>query len=74
VAGREVTVAEPWPTPAGNVVDLMSALKASLERGSAASGQGRTRGHAAARRPPKRAPARPPGGAHPRAHRKAAHS
>ncbi len=74
VEGREVTVAEPRPTAGGNVVDLMSALKASLERGSTASGQGRGPGRAATRRPPKRAPARPPGGAHPRAHRKAAHS
>ena len=74
VEGREVTVAEPRAEPGGNVVDLMSALKASLERGSgAASKPGpRQRAAAAARRPPQRAPAgaRP----HPRAHRKTAHS
>jgi DNA end-binding protein Ku len=74
VEGREVTVAEPRPTPGGNVVDLMSALKASLERGSTASGQGRPAARAAARRPPKRAPARAAAATHPRAHRKTAHS
>lgn len=73
VEGREVTVAEPRPTPGGNVVDLMSALKASLERGTAASGQRRPAARASARRPSKRAPARA-AAAHPRAHRKTAHS
>jgi DNA end-binding protein Ku len=75
VEGKEVTVSEPRPAPGGNVVDLMSALKASLEKGSAASGQrpeGRERG--AARRPPKRARDRPPGRTHARGHGKAAHS
>src|SRR6185312_3762153 len=76
VEGKEVTVAETRPPPGGNVVDLMSALKASLERGSSAPGQKRTRERAttAARRPPRRAPERAPGRAHPRAHRKSAHS
>jgi DNA end-binding protein Ku len=74
VEGKEVTVAEPRPTPAGNVVDLMSALKASLERGSPAAAQTRTRERAATRRPPRRAPERAPGRAQPRSHRKSAHS
>lgn len=74
VEGRQVTVAEPRETAGGNVVDLMSALKASLERGSGASGQARPKERAAARRPPQRAPARVPGRGHPRSHRKAAHS
>lgn len=75
VEGREVTVAEPRPEPGGNVVDLMSALKASLERGSEASGRrsdGRER--PPARRAPKRASARAPARAHARGHGKAAHS
>ena len=74
VEGKEVTVSEPRPTATGNVVDLMSALKASLERGSAPSGQTPTRARAASRRPPRRAPERAPGRAHPRPHRKSAHS
>ncbi|HXS20106.1 MAG TPA: Ku protein [Steroidobacteraceae bacterium] len=74
VEGRDVTVAEPRAEPGGNVVDLMSALKASLERGSGAPGQSAARQRAAARRPPQRAPARVPGRPHPRAHRKTAHS
>ena len=74
VEGKEVTVAVPGPAaPAGNVVDLMSALKASLERGSRASGPARAAG-SAARRPPRRAPAKAADRAHPRAHRKASHS
>src|SRR6185312_13629389 len=72
VEGQEVTVAEPRPTPAGNVVDLMSALKASLDRSSSPSGQTRTRERATTRRPPRRAPERAPGRAHPRPHRKSA--
>jgi DNA end-binding protein Ku len=60
VEGKQVRVAEPGPAPGTNVVDLMSALKASLERGS--------------RRPPRRAPARAADRAQPRARRKAAHS
>ena len=75
VEGRQVTVAEPRTAPGGNVVDLMSALKASLERGSTASGQrsdGRER--ATARRPPKRAHARAPSRARAKGHGKAAHS
>jgi DNA end-binding protein Ku len=75
VEGREVTVAEPREATGGNVVDLMSALRASLDRGSRESGQrpgGRER--AAARRPPKRAHARAPARAHGRGHGKAAHS
>lgn len=61
VQGKEVTVAEPSPERGGNVVDLMSALKASLERGGT-------------RRPPQRAPQRrsSSGRARPRAHRKSA--
>ena len=74
VEGREVTVAEPRPAPGGNVVDLMSALKASLERGSSASGPDRSRGRASTRRPPKRAPEAHPARAQPRAHRRAARS
>jgi DNA end-binding protein Ku len=74
VAGREVTVAEPRPAPAGNVVDLMSALKASLERASAPSGQAAARARSGTRRPPRRAaeprPARGPA----RARRKAGQS
>lgn len=75
VEGREVTVSEPRPEPGGNVVDLMSALKASLERGSEASGRrsdGRER--VSSRRAPKRASARAPARAHARGHGKAAHS
>lgn len=74
VEGKEVTVAETRPSSGGNVVDLMSALKASLERGSSASGQKRTPERATSRRPPRRAPERAPGRAHPRSHRKSAHS
>jgi DNA end-binding protein Ku len=74
VQGREVTVAEPRPAPGGNVVDLMSALKASLERRPAATAQPPERGRASTRRPPKRAPGTRPSRARPRAHRKAAHS
>jgi DNA end-binding protein Ku len=74
VAGREVAVAEPRPAPAGNVVDLMSALKASLERASAPSGQAAARARSGTRRPPRRVaeprPARGPA----RARRKAAQS
>lgn len=74
VQGERVTVAEPRPASGGNVVDLMSALKASIERGSGGSAQGRPRARAATRRPPKRAPATRPAGAHPRGHRRSAHS
>ena len=74
VEGREVTVAEPRPAPGGNIVDLMSALKASLERSATASGRGISPGRASTRRAPKRAPETRPGRPHPRAHRKAAHS
>jgi len=74
VAGKEVTVAEPGPAPAGNVVDLMSALKASLERGSKTSGAVPAAERAATRRPPRRAPARGAERSHPRGHRKASHS
>jgi DNA end-binding protein Ku len=75
VEGRQVTVAEPRAAAGGKVVDLMSALKASLERGSGAPGprpHGRER--APARRPPKRAHERGPARAHSRGHGKAAHS
>jgi DNA end-binding protein Ku len=74
VEGQEVTVAEPRPAPGGNVVDLMSALKASLERSPAAHGQTQAGERAPARRAPRRAPERGNGRARPRAHRKAAHS
>jgi DNA end-binding protein Ku len=74
VEGKEVTVAEPGPAPAGNVVDLMSALKASLERGSKTSGRLSPAEPAAPRRPPRRAPATASERSHPRAHRKASHS
>jgi DNA end-binding protein Ku len=75
VEGKQVTVAEPRAAPGGNVVDLMSALKASLEKGPTASGKrsdGRER--ATARRPPKRAGGRAPGRSHAKGHGKAAHS
>ncbi|MGH8287447.1 MAG: hypothetical protein ACREV7_00250 [Steroidobacteraceae bacterium] len=74
VQGERVTVTEPRPAPDGNVVDLMSALKASLERASTTSGQAAARGRASTRRPPKRAAETRAARAHPRAHRKAAHS
>jgi len=74
VEGKEVTVAEPREAPGGNVVDLMSALKASLDRGATGSGESRTRERSTTRRPPKRAAQRAPGRTHQRAHRKAAHS
>jgi DNA end-binding protein Ku len=45
VAGRKVTVTEPRPAPAGNVVDLMAALKASLGRRAAPAPRAATRGH-----------------------------
>ncbi|HEV7135460.1 MAG TPA: Ku protein [Steroidobacteraceae bacterium] len=75
VEGRQVTVSEPRAEPGSNVVDLMSALKASLERDSAAAGprsDGRER--AATRRAPKRAVARAPARGHGRGHGKAARS
>ena len=75
VEGRQVTVAEPRETPGGNVIDLMSALKASLERGSGAGGQpAQGRGRATSRRPPKRAPATTTGRARTRGARKATRS
>jgi DNA end-binding protein Ku len=76
VEGKQFTVAEPRAEAKGNVVDLMSALKASLERGSGAKGPARASEPATTRRPPRRAPARAsgPGRAHPRSRRKAAHS
>ena len=74
VEGKEVTVAEPREAPGGNVVDLMSALKASLERGTAASAQGGAREPAAMRRPPKRATERAAGRTRQRVHRKTARS
>src|SRR6185437_3543569 len=64
VAGKQFKVAEPRPESGGNVVDLMSALKASLARGSGATGSARASGGAAARRPPRRAAARTSGRAH----------
>jgi DNA end-binding protein Ku len=71
VQGERVSVAEPRPQSSANVIDLMSALKASLERGSTAPA-GRPR--AATRRPPQRAPAARSARAQARARRKSAHS
>ncbi|MGH8301293.1 MAG: Ku protein [Steroidobacteraceae bacterium] len=75
VEGRQVTVSEPRAAPGDNVVDLMAALRASLERrpaGSAPRTDGRER--AVTRRPPKRAHASAPARTHARSHGKAAHS
>ena len=74
VEGKHFTVAEPRPEAGGNVVDLMSALKASLERSSANKGSPRAYERAATRRPPRRAPARASGRVQSRAHRKTARS
>lgn len=74
VEGKHFTIAEPRKEAGGNVVDLMSALKASLERSSGAAGAGRATERGPTRRPPRRAAARGSGRAHPRAHRKAARS
>ena len=74
VEGEQFTVAEARPEAKGNVVDLMSALKASLDRGSSAKGSQPASERATTRRPPRRAPDRGRARAHPRAHRKAAHS
>jgi DNA end-binding protein Ku len=75
VEGKEFTVAEPRPEAGGKVIDLMSALKASLARGSSAAGPARAAERATTtRRPPRRAPAGASGRTRPRAHRKAAHS
>jgi DNA end-binding protein Ku len=82
VEGEEVTVAEPRPAPGGKVIDLMAALKASLERGSDASGKGprpsERPSSPSSRRPPARAqrrsPARAHGRSHARPHGKTAHS
>ena len=45
VAGRKVTVTEPRPIPAANVVDLMAALKASLGRRAAPAPRAAARAH-----------------------------
>jgi DNA end-binding protein Ku len=74
VAGKQFTVAEARPEATGNVVDLMSALKASLDRGSGSKEPVRASERATSRRPPRRAPARAAGRPHARAHRKAVHS
>jgi DNA end-binding protein Ku len=74
VEGRQVTVAEPRAAPGGKVVDLMSALKASLERGATASRAPSAGEHGSQRRPPQRARAGTPRRAPQRAHGKAAHS
>jgi DNA end-binding protein Ku len=74
VEGREVTVSDPRPVPTGNVVDLMSALKASLERGSSAAHRDSSSSRASTRRAPKRAAEARPRRSHARAPRKAAHS
>lgn len=70
LAGKQFTVAEPRAEARGNVVDLMSALKASLDRAADKTGPARASERATTRRPPRRAPARRSG----RAHRKTAHS
>jgi DNA end-binding protein Ku len=66
VKGEEVTLAEPVPTGRGNVIDLMDALRASLEH---ESGHPAATSAPAKRRPPRRA-------AHKRTapHRRAAHN
>jgi DNA end-binding protein Ku len=74
LAGKQFTVTETTPKAGGNVVDLMAALKASLERESADKGAVRASGRATARRPPRRAPAGSSGRTQARAHRKTAHS
>jgi len=74
VEGREVTVAETRPVPGGNVIDLMSALKASLERGSKDDRGADTAESASTRRPARRAHERAAGRARPRARRKASHA
>ena len=74
VEGRQFAVGEPRAEAGGNVVDLMSALKASLERSSGAKAPGRASERAATRRPPRRVPTRGSGRAQPRAQRKAGHS
>jgi DNA end-binding protein Ku len=78
VEGEQVTVAEPRPAPGGKVIDLMAALKASLERGSGASAKRLRPGEQSSRRPPARAhtrpSAKPQARARTRAHGKAAHS
>jgi DNA end-binding protein Ku len=60
VEGEQVTVSEPRPSTEGKVIDLMSALRASLERNARgrAGGRGEVRGESAAvaeRKPPRRA-------------------
>jgi DNA end-binding protein Ku len=74
LAGKQFTVAEPAPEAGGKVIDLMSALKASLERQSASKGLAQASERATTRRPARRAPARASGRAQSRAHRKTAHS
>ena len=74
VQGERVTVAEPRPTAAGQVINLMSALKASLERSPTGSGPRPPRARASTRRAPKRASETRPARTQARAHRKAAHS
>ena len=76
--GEQVTVDEPRPAPGGKVIDLMAALKASLERGAPAAGKAPAGARPSARRPPararERAPARAHARGHARGHGKAAHS
>ena len=57
VEGQEITLAEPQET-GGQVIDLMEALRASLEKKAPARGktQAPTASTAAERKPPKRAP------------------
>jgi len=74
VEGKQFTVAEPRRATGGNVIDLMSALKASLERGTGGKQAEQVSERATKRRPPRRAPARASSRAQPRAHRKSAHS
>jgi len=54
VEGQEITLAEPQET-GGQVIDLMEALRASLEKKSPARGKAPAPPPAAERKPPKRA-------------------
>jgi DNA end-binding protein Ku len=56
VEGREISLAEPRPQAGEKVVDLMAALRASLDKSAAARGQTATIGK---RKPPKRVQKRP---------------
>ncbi len=55
VEGQEITLAEGAPKGGGQVIDLMEALRASLERKAAAPAKTAAPAQAEARKPPKRA-------------------